>query len=276
MGGVRRLAVALAVALAWLGSAGIVMVATATPSASLTCTDSWVGPNSGTPSWNGSTSYWSTNAFPTSSDVACVNEARTYSVLLTSSASVSALQVGGASGGTQGVVADGAGGGVDLSMGGASTVESGGTLTLESGASGNATVSGTGSMTVASGGTFSTEGSDDNVYIQVPVTNQSGTVTIGAASTVQNTGTLDSNAGSFRVANSGQLALSSSSGLTDTATGTLGVTVNGTAATGGIRDLAYGDRQHAGGHHGRLAHGRLDVHADFGTGVRHVLEVRLR
>ena len=119
MGGVRRLAVAAAVGAVWLGSVGIVVVATATPSAALTCTDSWVGPFlpiPGTPSWSASTSDWSSNSFPTSSDVACVNEAGTYTVVMTGSTSVSALQVGGASSGTQGVVVSGVGGSAALSM----------------------------------------------------------------------------------------------------------------------------------------------------------------
>ena len=133
----------------------------------------------------------------------------------------------------QTVTGNGGSGSADINVPSAVTVD--GTLTLESSSSGNSTVSGAGSVTVASGGTFTTEGTADSVFIQVPVTNQSGgTVTIGATTTAQNNDTLTSNAGSFTVATVASSPSVAAAQLTDTATGTLGVTVNGTAATGGI------------------------------------------
>ena len=64
-------------------------------------------------------------------------------------------------------------------------------------------MSGAGGLTIASGGTLSTSlvPSAQPAYIETPVTNQSGgTVTIGAADTRQDTGTLTANSGSFTVA----------------------------------------------------------------------------
>jgi hypothetical protein len=65
------------------------------------------------------------------------------------------------------------------------------------------------------------------------LTNQAGgTVTIGAPDTRQDTSAATTSAGVFDVVNGGHLTLSA--GATLTSTGTLGVTVNGTAGTGGI------------------------------------------
>ena len=200
---VRRIFAAVAIVVGSFATVGAVSLATATPSAALsTCTDNWQGPTTGTTNWNASSSDWS-SGFPTSSSVACISAAGTYTVELTASASVGTLQIGGATSGTQTVLADGAGGSITLSLSATtSTVESGGVLTLESGSSGNSTLSGpTGSdMTVASGGTLTTEGSTDAVLIQMPLTNQSGgTVTIGAANTAQNDTTLTTNDGTFTI-----------------------------------------------------------------------------
>ena len=99
---------------------------------------------------------------------------------------------------------------------------------------------GSGSLTVAGGGTLSTTGpaneNDDPVYIDVPVINQpAGTMNIGAIpggySTYLNTGATVTNEGTLQVANGGSLVMNGGS-LANTDTGTLGVTVNGTA--GGI------------------------------------------
>ena len=159
MSHLRRVVVALAVVLAGFGSAGVVIVATATPGAALPCSDSWTGPTTGTTLWTANpTADWSAHAAPGSGDVACIDAAGTYTVELTASASVGALQVGGAASGTQTVTVRRGGGAADLSQGAATTVESGGTLTFESGASGNGDLSGAGSVTVASGGTLTTEG----------------------------------------------------------------------------------------------------------------------
>ena len=224
---------ALAVVLAGFGSAGVVIVATATPGAAAPCSDSWTGPATGTTLWTANPIVdWSTHAAPGSGDVACIDEAGTYTVELDASTSVEALQVGGGVSGIQTVTVDGAGGTVGLSMSSATTVDSGGTLTVESGAGGDGELTGSGGVTVASGGTLTTEGASGQVVIQTPVTNQSGgTVSIGSASTVQNNSTLTSNAGSFTVAGGGSLALSGGSDFTQSA-GTLTVTGTLTEASG--------------------------------------------
>jgi hypothetical protein len=119
-----------------------------------------------------------------------------------------------------------------------SAVTDDGVLALAPTSSGNAYFSGAGPLTVASGGVLSTiaggSGSQP-AYIYTPVTNKAGgTITIGAASTLQDDDSVTSNAGIFQVSNGGQFALSDSSTLSDTASGTIGVTVNGTPGTGGI------------------------------------------
>jgi anti-anti-sigma regulatory factor len=132
----------------------------------------------------------------------------------------------------QTVTVDGRVTNVDLTVTG---VTDHGTLALTSNSAGgyaDISSSGTG-LTVASGAQLSTSltGSGVPVYIETPLTNQSGgTVTIGAPDTRQDDNTLTTNAGTLQVVNGGHLTLSSSSTLTNT--GTLGVTVNGTA--GGI------------------------------------------
>jgi hypothetical protein len=131
----------------------------------------------------------------------------------------------------QTVTNNASGGSVELSLSGTVTVN--GTLTVESGASGNAYLLGGGSAVVDSGGTLSTEGSLDSVFLYDSITNKAGgTVTIGATTTDQDNGTATDNAGTLQVVNGGELALSSGSTLDST--GTLGVTVNGTAGTGGV------------------------------------------
>jgi hypothetical protein len=227
MVGLRRIFMAVVIAVASLGSIALVSLVTATPSAALqTCTDNWVGPTTGTTNWNNSSSDWSTG-FPNATSVACISAAGTYTVELTASASVGTLQIGGATSGAQTVLDDGAAGSIDLSLGATtSTLESGGTLTFESGASGNASLVGTTgtNLTVGSGGTLSTEGSTNAVQIQVPVTNQAGgTVTIGAANTAQNDTTLTTNDGTFTVSSGGAYNLGGSSNFTQAA-GTLNLT----------------------------------------------------
>ena len=76
------------------------MVSATPGGAALTCTDSWQGPATGSTDWNASAANWSTG-FPTSSSVVCISEPGTYTVTLTSGTTVGALQVGGATSGTQ-------------------------------------------------------------------------------------------------------------------------------------------------------------------------------
>ena len=228
MGGLRKIVMAVVIAAASMGSAGAVVLATATPSGASqpSCTDSWQGPATGTTNWNASAANW-TAGFPTSSSVVCVSEAGTYTVVFTTSETVNTLEVGGATSGTQTVLNNSTGSSVTLTLGAASFVNNGGVLTEESGTSGNAnTNGGSGSITVASGGTFSTTGTSNTAVLQVPVTNLAGgTVTMGATSTEQNNGTLTSNQGTFGVPVGSDYALSGSSNFTNSA-GTL--TVNGT------------------------------------------------
>ena len=126
----------------------------------------------------------------------------------------------------------GSSGSINLQLPGAVTDD--GTLVLDPASVGNVGINGgSGSLIVASGGNLTTESTASNAFIQVPVTNQAGgTVTIGAASTPFNNGTVTTNSGTLQVVDGGHLTLSSGSTLVNTAVGTIGVTVNGTA--GGI------------------------------------------
>ncbi len=136
----------------------------------------------------------------------------------------------------QTVTVSGASTNVQLSLSGVVTDD--GVLNLAPTPSGYALIGGSGSLTVGSGGTFATTAGPSGsaqAYIEAPVTNQAGgTITVGAPSTDQNDDTLTSNSGTLQVINGGALVLSANSTLTNTSTGTLGVTVNGTAGTGGI------------------------------------------
>jgi hypothetical protein len=234
MRGIRRTAAAVVVAVASLGSAGVVAVATATPSAALqTCTDNWQGPTTGTTAWNASASNWSAG-FPTGTDVVCIGVAGTYTVDLNSPASVSAVQVGGGASGAQTLEVDGSAGNNSLSVTTASTVSNRGVLSLDPSASGYALLGGGGVVTVGSGGTLSTTGATGsaNAYLRTPITNLAGgKVSIGTPNTVQDQGTLDANAGSFTVTSSGNLPLSGDSSFTQSG-GTLKVTGSMSASSG--------------------------------------------
>ncbi len=223
--GIRRAALAAVVAIASLGAAGLVTWVSATPSAASppACTDTWVGPTTGTTNWNASTSDWNTGAFPGGSDVVCITSSGTYTVDLPVSVSINTLELGGGASGTQTLQVDGAN--VILDMASASTVDNNGVLSL-SPAGAYADINGTGGLTVASGGVLSTSGGSGSqpAYIETPVTNQSGgTVTIGAPDTRQDSGTLTTNSGTFTVTSAGNLALTAGSSFTDSA-GTLTVT----------------------------------------------------
>jgi hypothetical protein len=232
MVGMRRIVMAVALALTSLGSIAAVPLATATPSAANTCTISWASGVSG--NWN-SSALWSPARVPTSTDVVCIYASGTYTVDLTGSATVSAVQVSDGASGTQTLKVDGSSTNVDLSVGAASSVGSTGVLALNSSSSGGySNISGAGGVTVTSGGVLSTSltGTSVPAYIETPVTNQAGgTVTIGAPDTRQDSNTLTTNSGAFSVASSAKLSITGGSSFTDAA-GSL--TLTGTMSeTGG-------------------------------------------
>jgi ribosomal protein L24E len=110
-----------------------------------------------------------------------------------------------------------------------------GTLALKpaTGSAGLGAQNGNGSLSVASGGVLSSSGAAGSALalVDIPVTNAAGgTVTIGAPSTVFRYGAQVSNSGTVSVTQGGHLDMSSTT-LTNTATGTVGVTVNATNAT---------------------------------------------
>ena len=224
---------ATAIVLGSLGSAGVVAVVAATPSAAATCTDTWQGPTTGTTSWNASSSNWS-SGFPTSTSVVCIGGTTSYTVDLTASATVGGLQLGGTAG-TQTLKVDGALTNVDLSFAGSSSgvVASTGVLSLVSSPSGYSDISGPPTALVTNSGsltaTTSASGSQP-VYVEVPLTNAAGgTVSISAPETRQDNGTLTTNSGAFTVASGGHYAINGG-GFTDAA-GT--VTLTGTMIENG-------------------------------------------
>ena len=200
----RRVGVAVAVALASLGPIGAVSWFSATPIGAVpACTDSWKVAASG--SWSVGAN-WTNNVPPNGTDVACIDLAGTYTVDLTGGASVNTLELGGGATGTQTLDVDGSAGNSDLSLAAASTVSSHGILAVVPANLGFADVSGAGGITVASGGTLATSAGPNPqaAYIETPVTNQSGgTVTIAAPNTNLDTATLTTNSGTFTVGSGG-------------------------------------------------------------------------
>ena len=222
MVGLRRVFMAVTIAAASLGTAGVASLVSATPSGASppACTDSWTGPTTGTTSWNASSANWSAG-FPTNTSVVCISLAGTYTVDLGSSsnATISALEVGGATSGTQTVEIDGSATSSILSVATESYVEGGGVLALDPATNGYAMVDGTGSLDIQSGGTLATNGATTNpAYLRVPITNESGgTVNIQASNTDQDSSTLTTNDGSFGVSTVGSLTLSGGSSFTQAA-----------------------------------------------------------
>jgi hypothetical protein len=133
----------------------------------------------------------------------------------------------------QTVTVDGVANNVVLVVPGAPAIH--GTLTLKpaAGFAGLGAQNGNGSLSVASGGVLSSSGAAGSALalVDIPVTNTAGgTVSIGAPSTVFRYGAQVSNSGTVRVSQGGHLDMSGTT-LTNTATGTVGVTVNATNAT---------------------------------------------
>ena len=131
----------------------------------------------------------------------------------------------------QTVTVDGSTGSSQVSLGTAVTDD--GSIVFDASPNGFALMSGA-ALTVGSGGVLSTTGPAGSApdYLRIPITIQAGgTATIGWSDPRQDSGTATTNAGTFQVVNGGQLALSGASTLTNSSTGTLGVTVNGTAGT---------------------------------------------
>jgi hypothetical protein len=223
MVGMRRIVMAVALAAGSLATAGIAASVTATPSGatSPTCTDSWVGPSTGTTNWNAAATDWSAG-FPGGSSVVCINAPGKYTVDLTApdGTSINTLELGGGATGTQTLEVSGSSNDGLLSLGAASTVSRNGVLALAPTSTGYAQISGASSLTVGSGGVLSTVAGNSGsqpAYISVPVTNHAGgTVTIGAASTLQESDTLTTNAGTLTVASGADLALANSSSFTNT------------------------------------------------------------
>ena len=222
----KRFAAAAAIVLAPLGSAGVTVGLTAAPAgAQPACTDFWQTALTGTTNWN-TAGDWSTG-IPTGTTVACIFAAGTYTVDLTGSANVEAIEVGDGNTGTQTLEVDGSATSVQLGLASGDTSEVGGNgvLTLApNNTGGYAMITGGTDITVASGGTLTTTGPNSTAYLRTPITNQSGgTVTIGAATTAQGSDTLTSNAGTFTVSGGGGYTLSGGSSFTDSG-GTLTVT----------------------------------------------------
>ena len=161
------------------------------------CTTFWSGPTSGTSDWNGQASYWSDDAFPTGSDVACITAPGTYTIRLSGGANVEGLQIGGEQltfGGGDAhatVVVDASVGASYLGISDASSIKAGSQLTLAPSSSGTASLydnsgTGAGSVRIESGGTFATTGAANSMTasISAPVVNQAGgTISIAAPDT---------------------------------------------------------------------------------------------
>ena len=176
MTNIRRLAAALAMAISTVtavGAVATVAVATATPSgAQLTCTDNWVGSTSGTQSWDTSTN-WS-GGTPGGSSVACIQAAGTYTVVYDGTGTPAAVQVGGATSGTQTLEIDGA----NMATTEADQVEGGGVLDLAPTTSADAEISGSSALTIDTSGTLTSSGASNVADIQTTSLVNQGTVSL--------------------------------------------------------------------------------------------------
>ena len=211
MSSIRRSVAALAVAIGTLGSCGVVGLATATPSsAQPTCTDNWIGPDTGTTNWGASASNWS-SGIPNGSAVACVNEAGSYTVLFNNDGQTpEALEVGGATSGTQAVEINGA----NMSTTQDDVIEGGGVLNLVPTSSSGADITGSGSneLTIDNGGSLTSSGASEEAEIGLTLDNQ-GTMTFGAATNIVG-GNTATNEGSLTVS-SGATVTENSATFTD-------------------------------------------------------------
>jgi hypothetical protein len=211
--GFRLPAAAAAVAIAIVGWGGAGASAAAAPNATVTCTDDWTGPASGTANWNTSAD-WSAGV-PNGNSVACIKKAGTYTVKAnTPGEAAAAVMVGGAASGTQTLQIDG----VNFPITQPSKVLKRGVLSLTPTSSSSAAISATGttiSLTIESGGTLSSAGTANTAIIATPLLVNNGTVNLAAASDEDNAGTT-TDAGPFTVA-SGSTLTSSSADFTHSA-----------------------------------------------------------
>jgi PKD domain len=205
--GPRRVAAALmplATVLAVTAVPAATASAAAAPGNTPACTDNWVGPTSGTSNW-ATSADWSAGVPNGTSTVACIEEAGTYTVQASANggAGAAAVVVGGAASGTQTLQIDG----INFPVTQSSEVLKGGVLSLTPTSSGDADISagGTASLTIAHGGTLSSAGTAQAAQIGAAELVNKGTVTLAAATNVDNAGTT-TDAGSFTIASGSTLS----------------------------------------------------------------------
>ena len=224
--GIGRAAASAALVLTAFTSFGAALLVDSTPAHALpSCTETWTGATSD--AWSTNTN-WSPATVPGPSSVVCIGNDNTdpsYSVSLTSGATVDSIQIGGTTPST--LTVDNTSLTLDSTSGDSSAVLSGGTLdidasgsnagfeidsettpltaTVDSGGAINTSVATgdiaylgyNGSLDIASGGSLTASGvGTTTFYSQVAVTD-SGTVTADAGTTVQATSTSFTNAGSI-------------------------------------------------------------------------------
>jgi fibronectin-binding autotransporter adhesin len=185
------------------------------------CTDSWKTATSGT--W-ATAADWSTGVVPTSSDNVCITVPGTYSVKISGSASAGTLVLGASSGKESlKILGNASNNGVlTLSTATGSQIKTDGVMKLVSknvSGAGYAMITGGPSVTLENKGTFETSGGlDAEIYLRVNITNDSsGIVKIKGANTDEDGGsgaTNITNNGTFSVASTGSLKISSGSSFT--------------------------------------------------------------
>ncbi|HTW10315.1 MAG TPA: hypothetical protein VME46_22615 [Acidimicrobiales bacterium] len=206
------------------------------------CTDSWVGPGTGTSQWYDGAN-WSTGKIPAGTSLACINKAGTYVVVLPGYASVQSLRLG-ATAGNPTLEVLGAGSNAFFGSASVSTVGGDGTrgtLELHPGASYYAALGGKGAFSIAPGGTLTTSGAAGAkpAYVQAHLTNQAGgTARLDAPSNIFEYGIAAVNSGSFQLPRSAALVVESGSSFTQ---------AGGTLALGGTLTLIGGKFVQAGG-----------------------------
>ena len=214
---------------------GGLLAASQSSASAATCSKTYSGPTTGTANLWSTASNWTPSGVPGSSDDVCITANGTYTVEIDGGVSVNSVTVGGTTGLATLRVLGGSGGNATLSIAAASSTSTKGALLLDSANGDFAMLNGAGVFT-NKGQLQLVQGAGGGIrYLRSPVTNTStGTVTMTSNDVVQDSGTLDTNSGTWTGSAAAVMLLSGNSSFTQSA-GTLtnngSITVQGGTAT---------------------------------------------
>ena len=186
-----------------------------------TCTKTYSGPVTGTANLWTTAGNWTPSGAPGASDDVCITANGTYTVELDGSASVNSVSVGGTTGTATLRVLGSASGNATLTIAAASKTAAHGAVMLDSDNGNFAMLTGAGAFT-NNGKLQLVQGAGGGIrYLRAPITNAaSGTVSITSTDVRQDTGTLDTNNGTWTLSATAIALLNATSSFTQTA-GTL-------------------------------------------------------